>query len=207
MIEMSAEKIPIPLLLDGLKETMNICMGQAATSLSELFGNPVAITVPRLTSNLLQFIDELHGKEIIVISVAIRGDAEGELYLVFTKPDALTISNLIIGDNDELGENNELDDLKKSVLSEIGNIVLSNFLDSMSEFTKAFFLHEVPKLFVGEKIKPLLYTNPSKGEKRNGFLLRSAFEVGSTIVEGHIILFPEQNLSDILLKNIRDMLS
>jgi len=201
--------ITTELLLDGLKETMNICMGQAATTLSELFGKQVAIDVPRLTVDLLQLMGALkNGEEALVITMKILGGADGSISLIFTKPDSITICNIIMdGEGEE--QTDELDDLKSSLLIEIGNIVLGNFLNAMSEFTETIFLHEVPELYTGDKndIKNMFILDPEKSGIKKGFLLQSAFEVGSTIVEGFILLLPEKSLLDVLIENIRSMLS
>ncbi|GAG37247.1 unnamed protein product [marine sediment metagenome] len=79
----------------------------------------------------------------------------------------------------------------------------------MSEFTETIFLHEVPELYTGDKndIKNMFILDPEKSGIKKGFLLQSAFEVGSTIVEGFILLLPEKSLLDILIANIRSMLS
>ena len=203
------EEITTEMLLDGLKETMNICMGQAATTLSELFGKQVAIDVPKLTIELSQLMMALiNGREALVITMGILGGAEGSLSLIFTKPDSITICNIIL-DGEAEGQTEELDDLKSSVLMEIGNIVLGNFLNAMSEFTETTFLHEVPELYAGDKndINDMFTLNFERSDVKRGFLLQSAFEVGSTVVEGFILLLPEKNLLDLLIENIRSMLS
>jgi chemotaxis protein CheC len=190
--------------LDGLKESMNICMGKAAIALSELFGKQVAIDVPQMFSAPMQKLQEAlkSGEQLVVVSVAISGAADGNLLLVFTKPDALTIVKLLLCDDANL------ESMQESTLTEIGNIVLSNFLTSMSEFSGVDLLHEIPKLHIGSQktVVPCVALQLPQKESSEGILLTSSFEVDSTVIEGHLFLFPGHDLLRILVKTIRLML-
>jgi chemotaxis protein CheY-P-specific phosphatase CheC len=142
------------------------------------------------------------GEQLVVVSVEITGAADGNLLLVFTKPDALTIVKLLLCDDDNL------EAMQESTLTEIGNIVLSNFLTSMSEFSGVDLLHEIPKLHSGSQktLVPCVALQLPQKESSEGILLTSSFEVDSTVIEGHLFLFPGHDLLRILVKTIRLML-
>lgn len=195
--------------LDGLKESMNICMGKAAYALSEIFEKRVRIAIPQV---LLQPTQELRAdleacERMVAVSISIVGDAKGDLVLFVEKPDALSLANLLQGGVSGGAVSQFFDDLKKSVLTEVGNIVLSSFLNALAEFTEATFLHEVPKFHetCGE-ILNLSHTRILQREGAIGFLLRAEFEVDSDVRGGRLFLFPSVDLLSLLLKSIRKML-
>ena len=196
--------------LDGLKESMNICMGKAASALSEIFGKQVRISIPQV---ILEPAEQIRGAlgaydRVVAVSISIVGDAKGDLMLFFNKPDASSLANLLLGDSGDGGGLQVLDEQKKSALTEVGNIVLSGFLNSLAEFTSATFMHEVPRFHeTSQEIFELSRsTQFMKRDGSLGFLLRAEFEVDSDVAGGSLFLFPELSLLSMLIKSIRNML-
>lgn len=106
------------LQLDALRELANIGSGSAATSLSNLLGLPVDISVP--TSNALALndaVDAVGAPDEIVTAVVmpVFGELDGVVLLVFTPAEAAVLCGLLGVDPD--------DPVAISALGEVGNIL------------------------------------------------------------------------------------
>ena len=106
--------------LDGLKESMNICMGKAASALSEIFGKQVRISIPQV---ILEPAEQIRGAlgaydRVVAVSISIVGDAKGDLMLFFNKPDSSSLANLLLGDSGD-GAMSTLHDLDAATAYEL----------------------------------------------------------------------------------------
>lgn len=130
-----------PIQLDALKEVGNIGVGNSATALSQLLNKKVDITVPNINIVSFEEIYNKIGAEEIVIGVLVRvlGDAPGNILFIFSKDSALSIINDLTGSKAD-----EFDDIGKSVLCEIGNIISSSYMNSIGVFTNTTLIPSVP---------------------------------------------------------------
>ncbi|MHC6179274.1 chemotaxis protein CheC [Clostridium sp. JNZ X4-2] len=130
-----------PIQLDALKEVGNIGTGNAATALSQLLNKKVDMTVPSI--NIVPFEDifqSIGGDEIVVgVIVRILGDAPGNILFIFEKDTALALTYMLTGQKKDY-----LDDMGNSVVCEVGNIIASSYMNSMSKFTGLYVVPSVP---------------------------------------------------------------
>ncbi|SHJ68857.1 chemotaxis protein CheC [Hathewaya proteolytica DSM 3090] len=129
--------------LDALKEVGNIGVGNSATALSQLLNKKVDITVPNV--NIVPF-DEFYKNglaEKIVIGVLVRvlGDCPGNILFVFEEESALNIVRNLMGDHIT-----EMNDMAMSALCEVGNIISSSYMNSISKFTNLAMMSSVPAI-------------------------------------------------------------
>lgn len=86
--------------------------------------------------------------EEIVAGVYIRvtGDIPGHALLVFPCTSAMLLSDLVTGQTP--GDTKEITEMERSLLQEVGNIVVSSYLNSISEFYECTLLPSPPCLAV-----------------------------------------------------------
>ncbi len=134
---------------DILKEVGNIGAGNAVTTLSAMLGRKIDMKVPVI--NLLEFKDiaEFIGgaeQTVIGILVKITGDIDGIMMFVFRMESAAQILRMLMGCNilnvEEMGE------MELSALKEIGNILASSYLNSLSMLTNKSILPSIPYLSI-----------------------------------------------------------
>lgn len=94
---------------DALGEVGNISMGSAATSLSEILNQKVAITSPRVTLTTRKELVESFSVPYMIIKVQYTQGLEGTSVLVIKTSDAAIIADLMMGGDgsspvEELGE-------------------------------------------------------------------------------------------------------
>ena len=116
--------------LDALRELANIGSGTAGTSLSQMLGRSVDISVPNaLVLPLAEAVDAVGSPEEDVTGVAIPllGDLDAIVLLVFPVSDATTLCGLLgVEAGTEVG---------LSALSEIGNILGASYVGAISAMT------------------------------------------------------------------------
>jgi chemotaxis protein CheC len=116
--------------LDALRELANIGSGTAGTSLSQMLGRSVDISVPNaLVLPLAEAVDAVGEAEEDVTGVVIplHGDLDAIVLLVFPVADAATLCGLL---GVEAGT-----DVGLSALSEIGNILGASYVGAISAMT------------------------------------------------------------------------
>lgn len=135
--------------IDVLTEIGNIASGSAATSLAEMLQFRIDMAVPKvrivdttLASNLLG------GPENVKIGILgkFRGDIEGIIMFLVEEDFAKDILKTLIGA--EFALNKELDEMERSVISEIGNIMIASYVNAVSALTGMSIDITVPSIAV-----------------------------------------------------------
>lgn len=131
--------------LDVLKEIGNIGSGNAATALSQLLDMKVDMTPP--TVKLLNIYDAagaLGGLERAVLSILVRltGDIDAVMMFVMEEEFISSILQILIGDGQL--EPMNMSELKRSAISEIGNIMIAAYAKSIAEISGMFIQISVP---------------------------------------------------------------
>ena len=122
--------------LDMLREIENIGMGNATTSLSDMLGQKIDVSVPNGdVIDISEVYNRIDGSENMVVGIIFNmtGDIEGNMLFILEEQFALDMIKRLMGvDVASLAELNEND---CSVLQEVANIMAGSFLRSLSELT------------------------------------------------------------------------
>ena len=176
--------------LDLLKELGTIGSGRAATSLSELIGSNVHITVPDTRIypyNKLN--DTLRGSNTNYYSFStdVHGDLQGKNLLLLEEPDMKKISSLLLGQEpDQI----QLEDpMVLSSLKEVANILLSSYMNALSELTDFKILVGVPE-FADAKPTEQVLAEQVKGAEEVLYV-RSQLQARNTNFNGITIFVPD----------------
>lgn len=119
--------------LDTLREIGSIGTGNAATALSQMLKRQVRITMPEVRiMGYNEAIEWIGGPETVTAGVLVR--MSGQMNGIMLAVQQLDFVNLVLGSM--LGttiENYEnLDELRKSTLVEVGNIAISTFINALA---------------------------------------------------------------------------
>jgi len=120
--------------LDTLKEIGSIGTGNAATSLSSLIGMPVRIQQPEV--RIMEYnkaIDWIGGPEEIAAGVLVKmsGQLSGIMLSVQQLEFATLVTETMLGK--QVHSYEELQELERSALTEVGNIMISTFINALSD--------------------------------------------------------------------------
>ena len=119
--------------LDTLKEIGSIGTGNAATSLSALIGKPVRIQQPEV--RIMEYneaIEWIGGPEPITAGVLVG--MSGQLSGIMLSVQQLEFVNLVLESMMEktIEDYMELGEMEHSALTEVGNIMISTFINALS---------------------------------------------------------------------------
>lgn len=122
--------------LDVLKEVCNIGAGNAATSLSQILSRKVEMNVPN--AKVVGFNDLMSAfvsEEMVVLGVMllIEGDIDGSMIFIVPKSSAGIMLSPLLGK--EYSEDTVFDEMDFSASKEIGNIIVSSYINSLSAMT------------------------------------------------------------------------
>ncbi len=144
--------------LDALREVGNIGAGHAATVLSSMLGERVDMRVP--TARLLPFPEvagALGGEETLIAGVClgVHGGAPGVILYALPIPAATYVVGRLLGREradgrpaDDPAGGVALDDMERSALEEVGNILTGSFLAALSDLTRLDLHPTVPALAI-----------------------------------------------------------
>jgi len=127
--------------LDVLREIGNIGAGNAATSLSIMIQKKVDMKVPEVRIMDIGDVPGILGGEENVVSgiyFGMGGAIEGNIMVLMDVQSAKILTNILMGKQPEpINEDEEvtLDDMDRSALQEIGNILSASYITSLASLT------------------------------------------------------------------------
>lgn len=119
--------------LDTLREIGSIGTGNAATALSQMLNREVRITLPEVRiMGYNEAIDWIGGAESITAGVLVA--LGGEINGIMLSVQQMDFVNLVLESilDSRIGQYEDLTDIGRSALTEIGNIMISTFINAMS---------------------------------------------------------------------------
>lgn len=138
---------------DLLTELINIGVGRGASSLNQMLGTHISLSVPTIqvldtTSSEMQTLLNAYSKQSSV-HMSFSGGFLGSSLLTFSPESAMILVNSIL--EAELGDSladddmeDEIDSLQASALVEVGNIVINGVLGSLSNGLGVHLQYTVP---------------------------------------------------------------
>lgn len=173
---------------DALAELLNIGMGLASASLSEIVKEEVQLSVPSVEFLLKEeLVDRLAGKnndKIACVEQKFSGTFWGSALLLFPEAKSLSLVKAMTGDN---VPTEDLSDMQQDVLSEIGNIVLNSCLGSLANVLGDQIMSEVPTCLIGTSEEVLASNNDKDKDIEHVMLIRLDFSVPEMDVGGYVV--------------------
>lgn len=135
--------------IDALREVGSIGTGNAATALSGLLGKEVRITLPRVQiQGFNEAVEVLGGFEQITAGVLARltGDVGGVMLAVESMEFVNLLLSTLMGRTIE--DYSELNEIEVSMLTEVGNILISSFINAIAGLVDMEIELSVPSMAV-----------------------------------------------------------
>jgi chemotaxis protein CheC len=134
---------------DAIVELLNIGMGVAARSLSEMVNEEISLSIPNLEMLSRQSAaTHLNGEKpqrISVIKQCFRGAVWGEALLLFPQDKSLELVQVLMKDV----PTEMLDELAQDALVEVGNIILHACLASLANLLAIDLNSDIPFYLTG----------------------------------------------------------
>lgn len=139
------------LQLDALTEIFNIGAGRAASSLSEIVGEEVKLSVPRVqlyqSSEINAGVLSLNSPRLGAVKQSFSGPFNADAMLLFTEERAMEIVHDMMGSQVGI---DEMVEFEQEAMCELGNIILNACLSSMADILKLTLDSSLPVYSVGE---------------------------------------------------------
>lgn len=188
---MDEDKIS-PYQLDVLKEIGTIGSATAATALADMISEKVEISVPQVSlipvervSTLLEGAEKL----FFVLGMEIKGDIGGKIFLLLSPNDARFLAGALLGKNKEDIDFN--DELFRSSLQEICNILGGAYVSALADMTKMMILLSTPFMamdMVGAILDFIFIQIAQDSEE--ALYIKTDLQVKGLSMEGLFLLFP-----------------
>lgn len=171
---------------DALVEIFNIGMGKAAHAMSMMVEDEIQLSVPSIhflsTIEAKDKLEDIIPYELSAICQSFAGEISGEAILLFPSDKSLEIVRLILKADLPL---DELTELEKEALSEIGNIILNAGLSSIADALKTELRSSLPHVKQKNSIQQLFQNKENTNEII--LLLRVDFIVKTKQIDGFVL--------------------
>lgn len=190
-------------MLDILGEIGNIGSGNAITALSSMLSVRIDMSVPKV--QMLEFKDAaaiLGGEERLVVGIYLDlyDDVEGNIMFVMDLESAINLTDMLLN---RKSKGKELDEIALSALSEVGNILASSYVNSLSALTNLKIAVSVPSLAIDMAGAILSVPAIQFGQIADQILfIETVFAEGDDYVKGNLFLMPDMASFQKILSNL-----
>jgi chemotaxis protein CheY-P-specific phosphatase CheC len=160
---------------------------QAARALGQL--TDVEPAVEATSIDLLRHSDivaDFRNEDLVAVATEFSGGITGTALLVFTRPGAKTLAKSLPGDGD--AEPNV-----EPRLTEVGNIMLSGFIDGWADHLRRTIHQDPPTYLTGSGTEILPERTPTDGPSGQVLTVSSVFETSALAVETSAYFFLERD--------------
>ncbi|MCJ7742094.1 MAG: chemotaxis protein CheC [Methanoregula sp.] len=192
---------------DAIQELGNIGAAHAATTLSQMLGSTIEMSVPAIKVVDLAQLGEYMGEEsAAMVAFELQGDIPHGGYILFyiTRESAVRMTNTMLG----LTEiNRPLSEMDKSALLEVGNIMVSSFLDATAELLGFVMLPSPPSLTIDMAHAAMQSLIAQMQEETNEVILFSTELVCEEYkVDSDILMMPERSTLIRMIELLENMM-
>ena len=190
--------------LDTLREIGSIGTGNAATALSTLLNREVRITLPGVRfMGYNEAIEWMGGPEAVTAGVLVG--MGGQMSGIMLAVQHLEFINLVLESmlGEKIGDYEDLDEMRQSTLVEVGNIMISTFINALSGLSDISVNLTVPA-FAVDMQGAILSVPMAEFGGMSDYIMTIA---GHFVCEGktvpcHLVLSPDLRSLNFLLKKL-----
>lgn len=192
------------LQLDVLREIGNIGSGNAVTALAKMINRKVDMAVPKVKILEFNAVNEILGEpEQIVVGVLLNvsGDLSGSILFTLNQKSAQILVNILFGRRTDIKSQELFNEIERSALKEIGNILTGAYLSAISSLTNLKVSYGIPDIAI-DMAGAILSVPAIEFAKLGDTVLyiETAFCEDKECVLGDFFLIPDIDSYDILLK-------
>ncbi|SNR89353.1 chemotaxis protein CheC [Anaerovirgula multivorans] len=189
--------------LDVLREVGNIGAGNAATALAKMIDKKIDMEVPIV--KILDYGDianTLGGEESVVAGIYfdVEGDITGNIMFLLDVNSSKTLTGMLMGREDY---SKDLDEMDRSALQEVGNILSGSYISSLSSLTGLNLLLSIPSLCIDMAGAILSVPAIQFGYVSDKVLLiETKLKDGNDLVKANFFLIPNAETFSTLLNSL-----
>lgn len=151
--------------IDALTELVNMGVSRAATSLREMVGEQVFLSVPSVAvttpARAAELIGERDASVLIAVRQGFQGDFSGSALLIFPEKNSLELVRAVAGDHLSL---EDILELEQEALAEIGNVILNGCMATIANLLQRRLTISLPEILTGSATELFNKTPSPLGE-------------------------------------------
>ena len=137
--------------LDALTELVNIGVSRAASSLREMVGEQVLLSVPNVAlvspTRAVEILSEREPSKLVAVHQMFEGDISGRSLLIFPETKSLELVRAVTGGELPL---EDIIELEQEALAETGNIILNGCLATIANMLQRSLKTSLPEVLRGQ---------------------------------------------------------
>jgi chemotaxis protein CheC len=173
--------------LDVLSELFNIGVGKAASVLSEMVNEEVALSVPVVEcsqfENAAKTLEACTASKVEAVEQDFVGRLSGISFLVFGEKSSFELVQRLLGSDIPL---DELTEMEQDALKEIANIILNACFGSIADILGSSLESGIPKLVSGTCEQVLDLARVSSEEDPVALIMQVTFSLPAGQINGSI---------------------
>ena len=190
--------------VDVLKEIGSIGTGNAATALSTVLGRKIEMSIPEVeVMGFNQALQKLGGPEQIVAAVLVQISGESKGIMLFMQD--LKFVNIVLDSllHKTIADYDEIDQLEISALTEVGNILISSYMNALSTLTGITMNLSVPSVSINMLGGIMNVPFAMYGYQTDKLMtIRGRFRCDGEEVFSRLLLLPDMESLDYIMKKL-----
>jgi len=187
-----------------LCEVANIGAGHAVMSLCQMTDAPFVLSTPAFGVRALSACADIVGDveaQAAAVYMPVHGDAPGHVAFLFPFANACALADMLLGLPH--GTTTVLEEMECSALAEVGNILISSFLNAISELTGLSLPASPPGVAIdmtGAILSSLAGVSPTLGD--HALTIMTRLTDSREPVEGVFVYIPEPDSLPVLFQSL-----
>lgn len=136
---------------DAIAEIANMGVSRAATSLRQMVGEQVLLSVPAVEivtrKEASQLVDRGNPRALVAVQQSFEGPFSGRALLIFPQAQSLELVRSIVGAENSL---EDVIDLEQEALAETGNVILNACLATIANVLRRTMRMSLPSVIRGD---------------------------------------------------------
>lgn len=194
--------------VDAVAEVLNVGMGSAAASLSEMINEEVKLSVPSVefVTRLVaaNHISKKAKTDVSGVHQHFQGAFGGDAMLLFPEEQSLQLVRAVLQQDDMTLE--DLTEMEQEAMAEIGNVILNACLCSMADMFGKEIRGEIPEFVHGSLNQVFSNESGLKQTEAIVLLLNMEFSVDTKNIEGYVTFLMDVNEVKQFKENIQEFL-
>lgn len=188
--------------LDFLTEMVNIGAGNAAVAFSQIIGEPVDVKIPKVHIQAPSGVSSFFKKPsspAACVRMDMVGDVTGSMF--FIVPEKLIKG--LAGVTKEVSRARFEEDVDRSIIEEIGNIVAGTYLLAVHDFCGLNIFHTVPEMvidMVQSAVDESIAAQSMKSEKI--IVIENDFSIAKKRIITYLLIIPSAQSIENLVNSI-----
>lgn len=191
--------------LDALTEVFNMGIGQAADALSQLAGEPVELSIPRIQllpkQAVISQLSQGEDRRVSAVRQGFQGDIITDAILMFPAEQSLQLVQIMVGNQVSL---EDLGEMEQEALAEIGNILLNAVVASVSDNLDIALDGSLPEVELGI-VSDVLLSGRDVSEPLLSLQVR--FTIATRRIEGYLAFLLDMPSTGLLEQKVSAFLS